>query len=112
MHFNVNPKERLAAIIKELNDLQLNANKSLAPTRGRFPEVGKFFSKLDELVKKASEYNARLNANSPLTSSDWDSLKLDELRKTVQDLDYNHPIRNFVEQRLLSNVETTFKWNG
>ena len=112
VHFNVNPKERLAAIIKELNDLQLNANKSLAPTRGRFPEVGKFFSKLDELVKKASEYNARLNANSPLTSSDWDSLKLDELRKTVQDLDYNHPIRNFVEQRLLSNVETRLNGMG
>ena len=112
VHFNVNPKERLAAIIKELNDLQLNANRSLAPARGKFPEVGKFFSKLDELVKKASEYNARLNANSPLTSSDWDSLKLDELRKTVQDLDYNHPIRNFVEQRLLSNVETRLNGMG
>ena len=90
VHFNVNPKERLAAIIKELNDLQINASRSLAPARVKFPEVGKFFSKLDELVKKASEYDARLNANSPLTSSDWDSLKLDELRKTVQDLDYNH----------------------
>ncbi len=112
VHFNVNPKERLAAIIKELNDLQLNASRSLAPARGKFPEVGKFFSKLDELVKKASEYNARLNANSPLTSSDWDSLKLDELRKTVQDLDYNHPIRNFVEQRLLSNVETRLNGMG
>ena len=112
VHFNVNPKERLAAIIKELNDLQLNASRSLAPARGKFPEVGKFFSKLDELVKKASEYNARLNANSPLNSSDWDSLKLDELRKTVQDLDYNHPIRNFVEQRLLSNVETRLNGMG
>jgi hypothetical protein len=112
VHFNVNPKERLAAIIKELNDLQLNASRSLAPARGKFPEVGKFFSKLDELVKKASEYNARLNANSPLASSDWDSLKLDELRKTVQDLDYNHPIRNFVEQRLLSNVETRLNGMG
>ena len=112
VHFNVNPKERLAATIKELNDLQLNANRSLAPARGKFPEVGKFFSKLDELVKKASEYNARLNANLPLNSSDWDSLKLDELRKTVQDLDYNHPIRNFVEQRLLSNVETRLNGMG
>ena len=112
VHFNVNPKERLAAIIKELNDLQLNASRSLAPARGKFPEVGKFFPKLDELVKKASEYNARLNANSPLNSSDWDSLKLDELRKTVQDLDYNHPIRNFVEQRLLSNVETRLNGMG
>ena len=110
VHFNVNPKERLSAIITELNSLQLNASKSLAPARGQFPEVGKFFSKLDDLVKKASEYNARLSANSPLTSSDWDSLKLDELRKTVQDLDYNHPIRNFVEQRLLANVDT--KLNG
>ena len=112
VHFNVNPKERLAAIIKELNDLQINASRSLAPARVKFPEVGKFFSKLDELVKKASEYDARLNANSPLTSSDWDSLKLDELRKTVQDLDYNHPIRNFVEQRLLSNVETRLNGMG
>ena len=63
-------------------------------------------------MKKASEYNARLNANLPLNSSDWDSLKLDELRKTVQDLDYNHPIRNFVEQRLLSNVETRLNGMG
>ena len=112
VHFNVNPKERLSAIIKELNDLQLNASRSLAPARGRFPEVGKLFAKLDELVKKASEFDARLNANSPLSSSDWDSLKLDEIRKTVQDLDYNHPIRNFVEQRLLANVETRLNGMG
>ena len=112
VHFNVNPKERLAAIIKELNSLQVNASKSLAPARARFPEVGKFFGKLDELVKKASEFDARLNANAPLSSSDWDSLKLDELRKTVQDLDYNHPIRNFVEQRLLANVETRLNGMG
>jgi len=112
VHFNVNPKERLAAIINELNSLQVNASKSLAPARARFPEVGKFFGKLDELVKKASEFDARLNANAPLSSSDWDSLKLDELRKTVQDLDYNHPIRNFVEQRLLANVETRLNGMG
>jgi ABC-type uncharacterized transport system involved in gliding motility auxiliary subunit len=112
VHFNVNPKERLAAIIKELNSLQVNASKSLAPARGRFPEIANFFSKLDELVKKASEYDARLNANSPLTSSDWDSLKLEELRKTVQDLDSNHPIRNFIEQKLLSGVETRLNGMG
>ena len=41
-----------------------------------------------------------------LTQSDWDSLKLNDLRDTVSGLDYNHPIRNFVEQRLLSPVET------
>ena len=54
------------------------------------------------VVKKASEFDARVNANASLTSSEWDSLKLDELRKTIQDLDYNHPIRNSIEQHLLN----------
>ena len=45
-----------------------------------------------------------VNANSGLTQSDWDSLKLNDLGDTVSGLDYNHPIRNFVEQRLLSPV--------
>ena len=45
-----------------------------------------------------------------LTSSDWDSLKLDNLRNTFEGL--NHPIRNFVEQRLFSNVETRLNGMG
>ena len=106
VHFNVNPKERLASIKKELLDLQTNASRSLAPARGRFPEIGNFFTKLDDLIKKASEYEARINANASLAQSDWDSLKLTPLRDTVSSLDYNHPIRNFVEQKLLSPVET------
>ena len=65
-----------------------------------------FFTKLDDLIKKASEYEARINANASLAQSDWDSLKLTPLRDTVSSLDYNHPIRNFVEQKLLSPVET------
>ena len=96
----------MASIQEVLNDLQTSATRSLGPARGRFPEVGVFFTKLNDLIKKASEYEARLNANSGLTQSDWDSLKLNDLRDTVSGLDYNHPIRNFVEQRLLSPVET------
>ena len=42
VHFNVNPKERLAATIKELNDLQLNANRSLAPARENFQKLASF----------------------------------------------------------------------
>ena len=109
---SVNPKERLAATIKELNDLQLNANRSLAPAERKISRSWQVFLQTGRIGEKASEYNARLNANLPLNSSDWDSLKLDELRKTVQDLDYNHPIRNFVEQRLLSNVETRLNGMG
>ena len=30
----------------------------------------------------------------------------------MQDLDYNHPIRNFVEQRLLANVDTRLNGMG
>jgi ABC-type transport system involved in multi-copper enzyme maturation permease subunit len=106
VHFNVNPKERLATIKKELTDLQANATRSLAPARGTLPEIGKFFTKLSELISKTSEYEARLNANSPLLQADWNSLKLTSLRDTVSGLDYKNPFRNFVEQKLLSPVET------
>ena len=106
VHFNVNPKDRLASIQEVLNDLQTSATRSLGPARARFPEVGVFFTKLNDLIKKASEYEARLNANSGLSQTDWDSLKLNDLRDTVSGLDSNHPIRNFVEQRLLTPVET------
>ena len=107
VHFNVNPKERLSSIIKELNALQINSER--AGIR-RFPQGSQFLSKLENLVKQASEYDARLNAGSSLTSNEWDSLKLDELRKTLDGLDRS--IRNILEERLLSKVETRLNGMG
>ncbi|MBT3570356.1 MAG: hypothetical protein HN494_16010, partial [Opitutae bacterium] len=109
VHFNVAPKDRLAGIRRELGILRATANQTLAPLRGRFPEVGGFFSKLGELDAKAAEFEARVKANSPLAQSDWDSLKLEDLRETVRKLDYNHPIRQGVEQRLIAPVEERLK---
>ena len=109
VHFNVAPKDRLAGIRRELGILRATANQTLAPLRGRFPEIGAFFSKLGELNAKAAEFEARVKANSPLTQSDWDSLKLEGLRETVRKLDYNHPVRQGVEQRLISPVEERLK---
>ena len=109
VHFNVNPTERLEAIKNELLQLQTSANRSLAPARGRFTEVGSFFTKLNDLIKKTSEYEARLNANAPLSSSDWSSLSLTSLRDSINGLDSGHPIRNFIEQKLLDPVDTKLK---
>ena len=107
VHFNVNPKERLTTIINELNLLQINAEKIGIRS---FQQGTAFLSKLEELVKKASEYDARLNAGASISSSDWDSLKLDELRKTLDGLDRS--IRNIIEERLLSKVETRLNGLG
>ena len=109
VHFNVNPKNRLSSIKTELLQLQTNASRSLGPARGRFVEVGTFFTKLSDLIKKTSEYEARLNANSPLSTNDWNSLQLTVLRDSVSGLDYSHPIRNFIEQKLLDPVDTKLK---
>jgi len=106
VNFNVDPMERLKKIQDELQSLKQNATRSLAPARGRFPEVGTFFSNLDILIKKASEYEARLNSNASLSQNDWNSLKLSSLRTAFDKMDSNHPIRNFVEQRLLSDLDT------
>jgi ABC-type uncharacterized transport system involved in gliding motility auxiliary subunit len=106
VHFNVNPKERLATVKKELLDLQAKATGSLASARRKLPEIGPFFTKLSELISKTSEYEARLNANSPLLQSDWDSLRLTPLRDSLSGLDYKNPFRNFIEQQLLAPVET------
>ena len=106
VNFNVDPMERLKKIQDELRSLKQNATRSLAPARGRFPEVGTFFSNLDILIKKASEYEARLNSNASLSQNDWNSLKLSSLRTAFDKMDSNHPIRNFVEQRLLSDLDT------
>ena len=106
VHFNVDPLSRLGSIKTELVGLQRSATLELGPVRGRFTEVGTFFSSLDNLIKKVSEYEARVNANAPLNQSDWDSIKLDELRNSVSNLDYNHPIRTTIEQRLISPVQT------
>jgi hypothetical protein len=89
--------------------LQTNASRSLGPARGRFAEVGTFFTNLSDLIKKASEYEARLNANSPLSTNDWNSLQLTVLRDSISGLDYSHPIRNFIEQKLLDPVDTKLK---
>ena len=52
VHFNVDPKERLSSIKNELLKLQSAATASLGPARGRFSEVGTFFTKLNDLIKK------------------------------------------------------------
>ena len=109
VHFNVNPTERLGSIKKELTDLQNNASRSLGPARGRFPEVGTFFTKLNDLIKKVSEFEARINANAPLSTNDWNSLQLTSLRDSISGLDYSHPIRNYIEQKLLDPVDTKLK---
>ena len=110
IHFNVNPKDRITAIIKEFNDLQIQANNELAPFRATSPQIRAFFTKLEDLISKASEYDARLNAGSSLNSSDWDNLKLDNLRKAFEGLDQT--IRNTLEQRLFTNVETRLNGMG
>ncbi len=112
VHFNVNPKERLASIKSELIALRTDATNTLAQARGRFPEVGTFFAKLNDLINKASEYEARIEANAALTGNDWDSLKLDSLRDAFSGLDYNHPIRNYVEQKLIAPVQTRLAGTG
>lgn len=109
VHFNVSPKSRLDAIKQELVSLQANASRSLGPARGRFTEVGNFFTKLNDLIKKVTEFEARLNANAPLSLNDWNSLQLTGLRDSVSGLDYSHPIRNFIEQKLLDPVDTKLK---
>jgi hypothetical protein len=110
IHFNVNPKDRITAIIKEFNDLQIQANNELAPFRATSPQIRAFFTKLEDLISKASEYDARINAGSSLNSSDWDNLKLDNLRKAFEGLDQT--IRNTLEQRLFTNVETRLNGMG
>ena len=112
VHFNANPKERLASIQNELTALRAEATATLGQARGRFPEVGTFFAKLNDLINKASEFEARINANGSMTSSDWDSLKLDSLRDAFSGLDYNHPIRNYAEQKLISPVQTRLAGTG
>ncbi len=109
VHFNVNPKERLSSIKNELLKLQSAATASLGPARGRFSEVGTFFTKLNDLIKKTSEFEARINANASLSSNDWNSLSLTSLRDSVSGLDYSHPIRNYIEQKLLDPVDTKLK---
>jgi hypothetical protein len=106
VNFNLDPMERLKKIQDELRRLKQNATSSLAPARGRFPEVGTFFTSLDNLITKASEYEARLKSNASLSQNDWNSLKLTSLRNAFDKMESNHPIRNFVEQRLLSDLDT------
>ena len=90
-------------------DLQTIANRSLAPYRGRIVEVGTFFTNLNNLINKTSEFEARLNANSSLSTSDWNSLQLTTLRDSVSNLDYSHQFRNFIEQKLLDGIDTRLK---
>ncbi|MBU63630.1 MAG: hypothetical protein CMI26_14130 [Opitutae bacterium] len=99
VHFNVAPKDRLAGIRQVLGILRATANQTLTPLAG-FPETGAFFGKLGELEAKSAEFEARVKANSPLTQSDWDIIKLEDLRETVRKLDYNHPVRQRVEKTL------------
>ena len=84
-------------------------SQSSCPYRGRIVEVGTFFTNLNNLINKTSEFEARLNANSSLSTSDWNSLQLTTLRDSVSNLDYSHPVRNFIEQKLLDGIDTRLK---
>jgi ABC-type transport system involved in multi-copper enzyme maturation permease subunit len=112
VHFNVDPKERLAAIRKELGDLSKIATYNLAPLRGRVPEIASFFSALETLVQKGNEFDARLKANSSLSSSDWDSLKLSSLRTSLEKLDYSNPYRRSIEEQIISPAENRLNGLG
>jgi hypothetical protein len=109
VHFNVEPAARLQGIRQELNILKASSNRTLTPLRRQFPEIQKFFTKLAELDKKAGELESRVKANATLTQADWDSLKLDDLRDTVLALDYKHPIRRGVEEKLISPREENLR---
>ncbi|HAE10696.1 MAG TPA: hypothetical protein DCG39_03535 [Opitutae bacterium] len=112
VHFNVEPKERLAAIRKELDEISRIANYNLAPLRQQVPEIGSFLTAIGNLVQKGVEFDARLKANSSLSSSDWDSLKLTSLRTSIEKLDYNNPIRTSIEQQIISPAETRLNGLG
>ena len=109
VHFNVEPAARLQGIRQELNILKASSNRTLTPLRQQFPEIQAFFTKLAQIDQKAGELESRVKANATLTQADWDSLKLDDLRDTVRDLDYNHPIRRGVEEKLISPREDNLK---
>lgn len=110
VHFNVEPKVRLQTIRTQLSELSSIANNQLAPLRGRVPEITSFIAALDALVKKGNEFDARLQANAPMSKDDWDSLKLTSLRSSLDSLDYSHPFRRNIEEQLLSPAEK--KMNG
>jgi hypothetical protein len=110
VHFNMDPVERLAAIRKEFDSLSKMATYNLAPLKGRVPEIGSFLAAIDALVKKGNEFDARLKANSSLSSSDWDSLKLTTLRTSLEKLDSSNPFRRSIEQQIIAPAEK--KLNG
>ncbi|MBN38276.1 MAG: hypothetical protein CMI29_07400 [Opitutae bacterium] len=112
VHFNMDPNERLAAIRKELDDLSKMASYNLAPLKGRVPEIGSFLAAIDALVKKGNEFDARLKANSSLSSSDWDSLKLTSLRTSLEKLDSSNPFRRSVEQQIIAPAEKRLNGMG
>jgi ABC-type transport system involved in multi-copper enzyme maturation permease subunit/ABC-type uncharacterized transport system involved in gliding motility auxiliary subunit len=110
VHFNMDPVERLAAIRKEFDSLSKMATYNLAPLKGRVPEIGSFLAAIDALVQKGNEFDARLKANSSLSSSDWDSLKLTSLRTSLEKLDSSNPYRRSIEQQIIAPAEK--KLNG
>ena len=112
VHFNMDPNERLAAIRKELDGLSKMASYNLAPLKGRVPEIGSFLAAIDALVKKGNEFDARLKANSSLSSSDWDSLKLTSLRTSLEKLDSSNPFRRSVEQQIIAPAEKRLNGMG
>jgi len=107
VHFNVNPMDRLISTKTELISLQNRASNELGPFRGRVPEIGVFFTKLNDLINKVTEFEARLKANSPLSTGDWNSLQLTSLRDSISSLD--NTIRSRIEQMLLDPVDTKLK---
>jgi hypothetical protein len=105
VNFNVDPKKRLAAVRKELDSMSKIANYNLAPLRGRVPEIASFFSAIDALVQKGNEFDARLKANSSLSASDWDSLKLTSLSSSLEKLGYSNPYRRSIEEQIISPAQ-------
>ena len=108
VHFNANPKERLEALTKELEELEGKAKIAWQPIMG-FKPVRQVLENLDKIQAGVGKLQAKLNSGAAITASEWESnCSLDSLLEPVRNLtqkDQLYQIKLIVEQSFIRETE-------
>ncbi|MFP6901604.1 MAG: Gldg family protein [Opitutales bacterium] len=106
VHFNYDPATRAKAIQKEVNEMGARLNELPPGFQSLLTGLG-FHAKRSDLERKINALVAKANGSQKINESDWKGVTtaFDAVRDSVNDLNYRHPLRKFVQENLVASVK-------
>ena len=107
VHFNYDPVARTKAIQREVSEMTGRLNGLHPSFKNLLGGLG-FNPKRADLDRKVNALVAKANGSQAITDADWKGITsaIDGVRDSVNDLDYRHPLRKFVQETLVAPIKT------